>query len=104
MPGTHWENTEIQPRDLPQDFLQNIITHGIFADVSQPTKRKVQGDEVNHWRLFFAISADQSISLDMVKNAPDNPRGTGKKLPRVEHWRAEDSNDTRTRPDSGQSP
>lgn len=75
MPETHWENTQIQPRDLPHDFLQKIITHGIFADVSQPTKRKVQGDEVNHWRLFFAISEKESISLDMVKHGADNPKG-----------------------------
>ncbi len=76
MAGTQWENTQIQPRDLPADFLQKPITHGLFANVSKPTKREVQGDEVNHWRLFFAIGADESISLDMVKQSPDDLEGT----------------------------
>ena len=75
MPGTRWENTQIQPRDLPRDFLQRVITHGVYAQVSQPSTRKVQGDEVNHWRLFFAISEKESISLDMVKHGADNPKG-----------------------------
>jgi hypothetical protein len=51
------------------------VTHGIFAEVSRPIQRKAQGDEVNHWRLFFAVAGNQSVSFDMVGKAADNPKG-----------------------------
>ena len=68
-----WPNVELQLRGLPESSLDAPVTHGVFAQCSNPATPH-GGQEANHWRLFFAIAEDKSFSFDMV--GADAPHGT----------------------------
>jgi hypothetical protein len=74
-PTSPWPNVELQLRGLPESSLDAPVTHGVFAQCGKPSVREAHGDEVNHWRLFFAIGAEQSISFDMVKRGTNDLHG-----------------------------
>ncbi|KAJ6618816.1 hypothetical protein B0H10DRAFT_2028121 [Mycena sp. CBHHK59/15] len=75
-----WANTTIYNMDAIQgshiDPLDEVPTRGVYAVCGPPTDREIYGDVVNHWRIFFVLDGNRSISLDMVKESATNTGGT----------------------------